>query len=72
VHRRRFGRDEGFRQRRRRACIAAHPDIDEVVAIGPLIMMKACAEATRPHRIHTTVSLNPIMVDGTACVAAAG
>jgi NAD(P)H-flavin reductase len=45
--------------------IAAHPDIDEVVAIGPLIMMKACAEATRPHRIHTTVSLNPIMVDGT-------
>jgi len=45
--------------------IAAHPDIDEVVAIGPPIMMRACAEATRLHRIHTMVSLNPIMVDGT-------
>jgi hypothetical protein len=28
-------------------------------------MMKACAETTRPHGIKTTVSLNPIMVDGT-------
>jgi len=45
--------------------VATHHDIDEVVAIGPPIMMKACAEATRPHRIRTTVSLNPIMVDGT-------
>jgi NAD(P)H-flavin reductase len=45
--------------------IAAHPDIDEVVAIGPPVMMKACAELTRPHGIKTTVSLNPIMVDGT-------
>jgi NAD(P)H-flavin reductase len=42
-----------------------HTDIDEVVAIGPPIMMKACAEATRPSDIKTTVSLNPIMVDGT-------
>jgi NAD(P)H-flavin reductase len=45
--------------------IASHPDIDEVVAIGPPVMMKACAEVTRPHGIKTTVSLNPIMVDGT-------
>ncbi|MGQ0523023.1 MAG: sulfide/dihydroorotate dehydrogenase-like FAD/NAD-binding protein [Betaproteobacteria bacterium] len=45
--------------------IAAHPDIDEVVAIGPPVMMKACAEATRPHKIKTVVSLNPVMVDGT-------
>ncbi len=45
--------------------IEQHPDIDEVVAIGPPIMMKACAEATRPHGIKTVVSLNPIMVDGT-------
>jgi sulfide dehydrogenase subunit beta len=51
---------EGLRQ-----VIAAHPDIDEVVAIGPPIMMKACAEATRPHGLKTMVSLNPIMVDGT-------
>jgi len=48
-----------------RQAIAAHPDIDEVVAIGPPVMMKACAEATRPHGIRTMVSLNPIMVDGT-------
>lgn len=48
-----------------RRAIAAHPDIDEVVAIGPPVMMRACAETTRPHGIHTTVSLNPIMVDGT-------
>ena len=45
--------------------IEKHPDIDEVVAIGPPIMMKACAETTRPHKIHTVVSVNPIMVDGT-------
>jgi NAD(P)H-flavin reductase len=47
------------------AAIAKHPDIDEVVAIGPPIMMRACAETTRPHGIKTSVSLNPIMVDGT-------
>ena len=45
--------------------IAKHPDIDECVAIGPPIMMKGCAEATRPHGIRTMVSLNPLMVDGT-------
>ena len=42
-----------------------HADIDEVVAIGPPVMMKACAEATRPRGIKTMVSVNPIMVDGT-------
>ena len=45
--------------------VEKHADIDEVVAIGPPIMMKACAEATRPHGIKTSVSLNPVMVDGT-------
>ena len=40
-------------------------DIDEVVAIGPPIMMKFCAATTRPHGIRTVVSLNPVMVDGT-------
>lgn len=39
--------------------------IDLVVAIGPVIMMKSVAEVTRPHGIHTMVSLNPVMVDGT-------
>lgn len=45
--------------------IARHSDIDEVVAIGPPIMMRSCAAATKAHGIHTVVSLNPIMVDGT-------
>jgi len=45
--------------------IDKHPDLEEVVAIGPPVMMKFCAEATRPRDIKTTVSLNPIMVDGT-------
>ncbi len=48
-----------------RLAIAKHPDIDECVAIGPPIMMKGCAEATRPFGIKTMVSLNPLMVDGT-------
>tara|TARA_B100000315_G_scaffold247593_1_gene276493 strand:- start:7464 stop:9872 length:2409 start_codon:yes stop_codon:yes gene_type:complete len=43
----------------------AHKDVDELVAIGPLVMMRACAEATRPRGIRTIVSLNSIMVDGT-------
>jgi glutamate synthase (NADPH) small chain len=42
-----------------------HTDIEEVIAIGPLPMMKACAELTRPRGIRTMVSLNSIMVDGT-------
>lgn len=45
--------------------LETHKDVDEVVAIGPPVMMKACAEVTRPHGIRTVVSLNPIMVDGT-------
>ena len=45
--------------------IAKHKDIDEVVAIGPPIMMKGCADFTRAHGIKTMVSLNPVMVDGT-------
>ena len=39
--------------------------IDQVTAIGPGVMMKSVAEATRPYGIKTVVSLNPIMVDGT-------
>jgi NAD(P)H-flavin reductase len=51
---------EGIRQ-----ALEKHSDIEEVVAIGPPVMMKGCADATRPHGIKTIVSLNPIMVDGT-------
>jgi ferredoxin--NADP+ reductase len=39
--------------------------IDFVLAIGPIPMMRAVAEVTRPHDIKTVVSLNPIMIDGT-------
>jgi glutamate synthase (NADPH) small chain len=42
-----------------------HPDVEEVIAIGPLPMMKACSEITRSRGIRTMVSLNSIMVDGT-------
>jgi glutamate synthase (NADPH) small chain len=42
-----------------------HKDVTEVIAIGPLPMMKACAELTRPYGIRTMVSLNSIMVDAT-------
>ena len=45
--------------------IEKHPDVDEVIAIGPPIMMKGCADTTRPYKIKTMVSLNPVMVDGT-------
>ena len=39
--------------------------INMVMAIGPVIMMKVVADITRPYKIKTLVSLNPIMVDGT-------
>jgi len=39
--------------------------IGMVMAIGPVIMMKVVANVTRPYKIKTLVSLNPIMVDGT-------
>jgi ferredoxin--NADP+ reductase len=41
------------------------PKPDLAVAIGPAIMMKFCAEATRPFGVPTMVSLNTIMIDGT-------
>ena len=44
--------------------------IDRVIAIGPLVMMKAVVELTRPFKIKTMVSLNPIMVDGTGMCGA--
>ena len=39
--------------------------IDFVLAIGPIPMMKAVADVTKPFGIKTVVSLNPIMIDGT-------
>jgi NAD(P)H-flavin reductase len=48
-----------------RQAMTSHADINECLAIGPPVMMKASAELTRLHRIKTVVSLNPLMVDGT-------
>jgi NAD(P)H-flavin reductase len=42
-----------------------HADVDRVIAIGPPIMMKACADTTLPYGVETIVSMNPIVVDGT-------
>lgn len=57
--------DQGFVTGRLQDLIAAPEPVDYVMAIGPLPMMAAIAEVTRPHGIKTVVSLNPIMVDGT-------
>ena len=64
LHRRRLIGPHGAGHQGHRA-MKRHADIDEVIAIGPPVMMKACAETTRAKGIKTTVSLNPIMVGGT-------
>ena len=43
---------------------------DMVLAIGPLPMMKAVSDVTRPYQVYTRVSMNPIMVDGTGMCGA--
>lgn len=55
----------GFVTDQLRLLIEAGEHFDYVLAIGPLFMMRAVTELTRPYRIPTTVSLNTIMVDGT-------
>ncbi len=45
--------------------IEAGEQFDEVITIGPLIMMKFVVATTKPYNIPTTVSMNPIMIDGT-------
>jgi ferredoxin/flavodoxin---NADP+ reductase len=45
-------------------------EIDHAMAIGPAIMMKFCAATAREHGVPVTVSLNPIMVDGTGMCGA--
>lgn len=45
--------------------LGAGETFDAVITIGPLIMMKFVAEATRPYHIKTIASMNPIMIDGT-------
>jgi len=59
-----YGR-KGFVTHALQELIDAGEKIDEVVAIGPAIMMKKVSELTKPHAIPTLVSLNTIMIDGT-------
>ena len=57
--------DKGFVTDKLRQLIENGTRIDLVLAIGPIVMMKAVAELTRKENIRTVVSLNPIMIDGT-------
>jgi glutamate synthase (NADPH/NADH) small chain len=55
---------QGFVDAALRDVLASGP-ADLVVAIGPMPMMHACADASRPFGVRTMVSLNTVMVDGT-------
>ncbi|MBO5872886.1 MAG: sulfide/dihydroorotate dehydrogenase-like FAD/NAD-binding protein [Clostridia bacterium] len=45
--------------------IESGEEYDEVIAIGPLVMMKFVVLTTKPYGVKTTVSMNPVMIDGT-------
>ncbi len=45
--------------------LAENKNIQEVFAIGPLVMMKFVAKTSKPYNVKCTVSMNPIMIDGT-------
>jgi ferredoxin/flavodoxin---NADP+ reductase len=57
--------DKGFVTDKLRQLIENGTRIDLVVAVGPVVMMKAVSELTRKENLPTVVSLNPIMIDGT-------
>ena len=57
--------EKGFTTDKLKALIDGGRSYDEVVAIGPGMMMKFVCKATEPYGIKTVVSLNPIMIDGT-------
>jgi glutamate synthase (NADPH) small chain len=59
-----YGR-KGFVTHALAEVLSTEKNLREVVAIGPIPMMKACSEVTRPFGVPTIVSLNSIMVDGT-------
>jgi len=56
---------KGFVTQRLSELLESGERFDEVIAVGPLMMMRAVCEVTRPYNIKTTVSMNPIMIDGT-------
>ena len=55
----------GFVTDRLKDQIEAGEKFDEVIAIGPLVMMRAVCKLTEQYGIPTTVSMNPVMIDGT-------
>ena len=57
--------EKGFGTFKLQELIDSGDPIDEVIAIGPVPMMKAVVGVTKPHNLKTMVSLNPIMIDGT-------
>ncbi len=57
--------EEGFVTDALRALIESGEEYDEVIAIGPLPMMKFVSLLTKEYGIKTVVSMNPIMIDGT-------
>ncbi|MBN1243046.1 MAG: sulfide/dihydroorotate dehydrogenase-like FAD/NAD-binding protein [Spirochaetales bacterium] len=59
-----YGRKALVTEPLKEACEGPNPP-QLAVAIGPPIMMKFCAETTRPFKVPTVVSLNTIMIDGT-------
>ncbi len=57
--------DKGLVTDALKALIESGEQYDEVIAIGPLIMMKFVCKLTKEYGIKTVVSMNPIMIDGT-------
>ena len=56
---------QGFVTDRLREELESGEKYDEVIAIGPLVMMRAICNLTKEFGIPTTVSMNPVMIDGT-------
>ena len=56
---------QGFVTDRLREELESGEKYDEVIAIGPLVMMRAVCNLTKEFAIPTTVSMNPVMIDGT-------
>ena len=57
--------EQGFVTAKLQQLLESGREYDEVLAIGPVPMMKFVCKTTEPSGVHTMVSLNPIMVDGT-------
>lgn len=62
--------DKGFVSQKLEELLAAGADYDVVIAVGPLMMMKAVCDITRDPGLKTIVSMNSIMLDGTGMCGA--